>query len=144
MESKWKSIGKALRLKPSELESIAADCKDVKSSMDKVLTKWLNQSYNVCRFGPPSWKLLVAAVAHPNGGDNHALAEWIAQKYNGKWYVYSQLVHQRLDSMISEPFLPPPSLYSASDVSTCPITLLLSPHSVSVTLVTIVATIYSH
>ena len=83
MESKWKGIGKALRLRPCVLESIEADYRDVKNCMDKVLTKWLNKSYNVSRFGPPSWKLLVAAVAHPNGGDNHALAERIAQKYNG-------------------------------------------------------------
>ena len=84
VESKWKSIGKALRLKRSLLDSIAAHGKEEVDCMEEVLTEWLNRAYNVPRFGPPSWKLLVAAVAHPNGGDNRALAKQIARKYNGK------------------------------------------------------------
>ena len=84
VESKWKSIGKALRLQRSVLDSIAAHSKDEVDCMEEVLTKWLNGAYNVSRFGPPSWKLLVTAVAHPAGGDNHALAEQIALKYNGE------------------------------------------------------------
>ena len=42
------------------------------------------EGYNTTRFGVPSWKLLVAAVAHPAGGNNRALAEQIAKKYCGK------------------------------------------------------------
>lgn len=77
---KWESIGEALRLSPDLLEKIAANNKDEKRRLKTVLTEWLNQSYNVSRFGPPSWNLLVEAVAHPDGGDNRALAEKIAQK----------------------------------------------------------------
>ena len=140
VESKWKSIGKALRLKPSVLESIEADCRDVKSSMDKVLTKWLNQSYNVSRFGPPSWKLLVAAVAHPNGGDNRALAERIAQKYNGKYDGNSDCMFTvNLDLIQSvtpssyhlPPSFPPLQCLRREYHISRPITLLPSPHSVS-------------
>ena len=82
--SNWKGVGEALRLRAGLLETIESDCKDAKSSLAKVLSEWLNQNYNTDRFGPPSWKLLVAAVAHPAGGNNRALAEKIAQKYNGK------------------------------------------------------------
>ena len=79
----WKGIGEALRLKPSVLDSIEDDGKNAENRMNKVLTEWLKKAYNTTRFGPPSWKLLAAAVAHPAGGNNHALAEEIAHKYKG-------------------------------------------------------------
>ena len=75
----------ALRLKPALLSRIQANHPtDVIACLTKALAEWLNMSYNTSRFGPPSWKLLVAAVADPAGGNNHALAERIAQKYNCK------------------------------------------------------------
>ena len=80
----WKSIGKALRLHPDLLSRIEADQPDVKSRLNEILTEWLKKAYNTTRFGLPSWKLLVAAVAHPAGGNDRALAERIAGKYNGK------------------------------------------------------------
>ena len=76
----------ALRLKPALLSRIQADHPtDVEECLTSALTEWLNKSYNISRFGPPSWKLLVAAVADPAGGNDRALAERIAQKYIGKW-----------------------------------------------------------
>ena len=47
------------------------------------MTEWLNQTYETDRFGLPSWKLLVDAVAHRRGGNNPALARQIATKHNG-------------------------------------------------------------
>ena len=80
----WKGVGKALRLHPDLLSRIQANHSNVEDCLAVVLTEWLKKSYNYTRFGPPSWKLLVAAVAHPVGGNDRALAEKIAQKYNGK------------------------------------------------------------
>ena len=73
-----------LRLKPSLLSQIQKDCSDEKDCLVKLLTEWLNKTYNTARFGDPSWQLLVAAVAHPAGGNNPALAQLIATKYNGE------------------------------------------------------------
>ena len=84
----WKGVGEALRLKHDLLSRIEADKHDVISRLDEVLIQWLNKAYNTSRFGPPSWRLLVAAVAHPAGGNDRALAEQIAAKYNGKWRMY--------------------------------------------------------
>ena len=81
-------MGLALRLYPDTLNEIEADCRDVKSCLQEVLAKWLKKAYDTTRFGPPSWELLVAAVAHPAGGNNRALAEQIANKHNGKCIVY--------------------------------------------------------
>ena len=80
---KWKGLGKALRLRPNVLNQIEADRLDVNSRLEDVLTEWLQQAYNTGRFGLPSWKLLVAAMAHPAGGNDHALARRIAEKHNG-------------------------------------------------------------
>ena len=81
----WRGVGLALRLKLALLNRIQANHPtDVKECLTEALTEWLNKSYNVSRFGPPSWKQLVAAVADPAGGNDRALAEKIALKHNGK------------------------------------------------------------
>ena len=82
--SNWKDVGLALRLHPDSLNDIEADCRDVKSCLRETLATWLKQTYDTKRFGPPSWKLLVAAVSHPGGGNNPALAQQIAENHNGK------------------------------------------------------------
>ena len=80
----WEDVGLALKLKPHVLSTIKKDHTDAKACLRNVLMEWLKKGYNTTRFGVPSWKLLVAAVAHPAGGNNRALAEQIAKKYNGK------------------------------------------------------------
>ncbi|CAI8047439.1 hypothetical protein GBAR_LOCUS26218 [Geodia barretti] len=78
----WKSLGGALRLRQPDLDRIKADHQqDSSSCLSEMVTEWLNQSYNTERFGLPSWKMLVEAVAHRNGGNNNALAIHIATKY---------------------------------------------------------------
>ncbi|CAI8046504.1 hypothetical protein GBAR_LOCUS25733 [Geodia barretti] len=78
----WRPLGTALRLRPSTLARIKADHQqDSRSCLSEMVTEWLNQSYNTERFGLPSWKMLVEAVAHRNGGNNNALAIHIATKY---------------------------------------------------------------
>ena len=84
MTARWKHIGLALRLDPSELKNIEKDNRDsVEDCLTEVLTLWLNKAYNTERFGEPSWELLARAVAHPAGGNNPALAEEIARKDGG-------------------------------------------------------------
>ena len=81
----WRSLGEALRLRPPILDRIEVDHQqDSRRCLSEMVTEWLNQSYNTRRFGLPSWKMLVEAVAHRNGGNNQALATIIANKYNGQ------------------------------------------------------------
>ena len=90
MAHRWKYIGLALRLAPLALDIIRDKSHvDVEDCLADVLAEWLSKAYNVTRFGEPSWKHLVEAVAHPAGGNDHALAERIAAKYSGKvMYIY--------------------------------------------------------
>ena len=43
-----------------------------------MLTLWLNQDYNVDKFGRPSVEMLKEAVRHRIGGNNPALADRIS------------------------------------------------------------------
>ena len=81
--AKWKGLGLALGLHPGTLDTVKANCHDVEDCLREVLTLWLNKVDNTRRFGAPSWQLLVAAVAHPAGGNNPALALTIAHNHNG-------------------------------------------------------------
>ena len=82
---RWRQLGLALRLKPHTLSRIEKERQnDVRTFLLEVVTEWLNQSYNTERFGLPTWKMLVQAVAHPNGGNNHALAQKIAAIHTGQ------------------------------------------------------------
>ena len=81
--ARWKDIGLALRLNPSQLNTIGRGNGDVEDCLTEMLTLWLQKNYNTERFGEPSWELLVAAVGDPAGGDNPTLAEQIAHgNYN--------------------------------------------------------------
>ena len=78
---RWKHIGLALRLDPSELKKIERENRDnLEDCLTEVLTLWLKKAYNTERFGEPSWELLARAVAHPAGGNNPALAQEIGRK----------------------------------------------------------------
>ena len=81
----WMSLGGALRLRQPILDRIEKERQnDMRRCLSEMVTEWLNQSYNTERFGLPSWKMLVEAVAHRNGGNNNALAIHIATKYKGQ------------------------------------------------------------
>ena len=46
--------------------------------------EWFKKKYNVDKFGPPCWQMVVEAVRHPAGGDNPSLAEHIAKQFPRK------------------------------------------------------------
>ena len=79
---KWKSVGLALHLRPDVLNQIESDHYNVNDCLRETILLWLKRYYHTDRFGPPSWKLLVAAVGHPAGGNDPALAALIAEKHN--------------------------------------------------------------
>ena len=81
----WEDVGLALRLDPSLLNRVGTDHGNVRGCLRGMLTEWLKKAYNTSQFGDPSWRLVVEAVAHPAGGNNPALAQHIAKKYNGGW-----------------------------------------------------------
>ena len=93
LESKYYRIGMGLRLKPKDLKSIEEMfCQDPSRALGKVVETWLQQQYNVKKFGPPTWQMLVKAVDSPAGGNDHNLAQKIASKYPASEYINFLLI----------------------------------------------------
>ena len=83
---KWKHIGQALGLHHHELYTIELEYGyGVEHCLEKTLFQWLRRKYDTTRYGQPSWQLLVAAVAHPAGGNDRSLAKRIAARHNVQW-----------------------------------------------------------
>lgn len=84
VKSAYFSLGRSLRLRDSDLKAIReAQLKqsDDEDALNDVLLLWLHQKYNVERFGPPTWRMLVEAVDKKSGGNNHELAKKIASDH---------------------------------------------------------------
>ena len=80
----WKTIGRGLRISPGRLEIIQKDNPgNSKECLSEMLTCWLKRSYDVERFGEPTWRSVVNVVARPAAGDNCALALNIAKQHSG-------------------------------------------------------------
>ena len=79
LSSKYYSLGQALRLRPSDLDMIAENNpRNARLALNQVIVCWLEENYNVVKYGQPTWRMLVKAVAHPCGGGNGWLARTIA------------------------------------------------------------------
>ena len=78
---KWRGIGLALRLHNPDLRKIASERKDVIDCLTDMLELWLNKSYDVIKYGEPSWQMLENAVRARAGGNNPAIADQIHRKY---------------------------------------------------------------
>ena len=81
IKSVYFALGRALRLKNANLQAIRVNHpseSDSELALNDVLLLWLEQQYNVERFGPPTWRMLVEAVDKDSGGNNHELAKQIA------------------------------------------------------------------
>jgi hypothetical protein len=88
IRSVYFSLGRSLRLRPDNLRAISESCSstgacdesdaDTERALNDVILLWLRQRYNVERFGPPTWRMLVEAVDKHTGGNDHELAKKIA------------------------------------------------------------------
>ena len=82
-----------LKLLPSDREVIAISYShNPENCLMEVMVKWLQKSYDTERYGPPTWKMLVAAVGNRTGGANPALAKEIAEKHQGEDFTELSVV----------------------------------------------------
>lgn len=78
----WDGVACCLGLTKDSVCTIKLKCRgDPSRCLDEVIDNWLKQNYNCDKFGLPSWRRLVSAVADDSGGKNRALAKTIAKKY---------------------------------------------------------------
>ena len=83
IKSMWFELGRSLRLQNDNLEDIHKKYpnesdRDADRALNDVLLLWLRRKYNVERFGPPTWRMLVEAVNKRSGGNDYELAKQIA------------------------------------------------------------------
>ena len=82
LKARYYQLGIALKLRLSDLRAIQSTHEHrADQALSEVVVLWLQQKYNVEKFGPPTWQQLVMAIDSEAGGDNHALAKEIASKY---------------------------------------------------------------
>ena len=81
VESRYFEIGTMLHLKPDVLEGIQLNPVSSSKGMSKMITEWLKRNYNTKRFGDPTWKSLVIAIAKKSGGASEACARDIANNH---------------------------------------------------------------
>ena len=83
--ARFYSLGCALGLPASTLDKIRNDNPhDSEIALVQVINTWLARKFNTERFGAPSWRKLVNALAEPAGGNDHFLAKKIAEDHPGK------------------------------------------------------------
>ena len=86
-------FGGALGLPSSTLDRIHKDNPhDVRTALGQVIDTWLAREYDTERFGAPSWRKLVDAVASLAGENSHVLAKMIAEEHPGNVLLYFALL----------------------------------------------------
>ena len=81
--STWYNLCLALRVSDDDLSAIKKEqASDIDACLCKGLSLWLKGGYDMEKYGPPTWRVLVDAVANSSGGNNYALALKIADQYS--------------------------------------------------------------
>ena len=106
MAGSWEQMAAGLRLPPPKKSLIATKhSNNPEKCLLAVVEEWLKGVCNVQKYGHPSWRLLVQAVADPIGGANPALAHSIAAKHLGNHHLQATeplvLSHMLVSLMIS-------------------------------------------
>ena len=89
----YNKLGLGLCVPPAELETIRNSCCQDVQAFTGVLLTWLRQQYNVKKYGPSTWRMLVKAVNNPAFGSNTALAKCIADKHPSNGEILTVLVY---------------------------------------------------
>lgn len=84
LSPKWERLSAGLGLPPSKIATIKGDYSgDTVGCWNKALSEWINQTYNTDRYGKPSWKTLLQAVAR----EDKLLFHELRQKHQGNTII---------------------------------------------------------
>ena len=76
----WEKIAMKLHLRYDTISAIQKDNPgDTHACLEKAISQWLKENYNIAKFGVPSWRTLVTAVETIDIG----LANDIAESHKG-------------------------------------------------------------
>ena len=78
LAAKWQQLGGYLGLRIGLIDSIKGNYpNDNSACWSEALKHWIQQNYNIARFGSPSWRTLLEAIAR----ENRLLFNILAEKY---------------------------------------------------------------
>ena len=102
IKSMYFDLGRSLRLRNDDMLAIRKDYPNESQALNEVLLLWLKKEYNVERFGPPTWRMLVEAVNKRSGGNNYELAKQIALNHPaGSTTILLFELYEKLDHIPS-------------------------------------------
>ena len=83
IKPRWKQFGAALGIKQATLSTIqTTHPQNPEECLAVVLTEFLSMNYDgVAELGPPTWRMIVSALGHKNGGNNPGLALEVAKDH---------------------------------------------------------------
>ena len=82
LENKWENIGIVLSVQ--NLDTIKKKFPtEPQRCLIAMLSNWLNRQYDTQRAEPPSWRMVVYALADRSGGDHRQRAEYVAKNHKG-------------------------------------------------------------
>lgn len=88
---RYYSLGRSLRLDPHQLNEIRKTYlheKDAEQALNDVMLLWLSKQYDTDKFGFPTWRVLIEAVAKRLGGNNIDLAKKMASNHPASKVVF--------------------------------------------------------
>ena len=81
----WTELSDGLGLLPKTHSAIEEKYpKKPRACLRAVLIEWLRRNHNIEKYGHPSWRTLVQAIANPIGCNDTAMALRIAQNHPGR------------------------------------------------------------
>jgi hypothetical protein len=90
LSTKWQQLGGYLGIRIGLIEDIKGNYpNDNSACWSETLKHWIHQNYNTARFGLPSWRTLLEAIARVN----HLLFKTLAEKYRASGKLsYSKII----------------------------------------------------
>ena len=81
LSSKWDKISAHLGLTANTIETIRRDNPgDCRGCWNQALLEWISQGYNTSKYGEPSWRTLLRAIAV----ENRLAFKLLSQNHQGK------------------------------------------------------------
>ena len=66
LSAKWEKLSIYLGLPPDKIDTIKRDNHDAENRWSQALLAWIRQGYETKKYGKPSWRTLLRAIAEEN------------------------------------------------------------------------------
>ena len=101
VEPKWKKFGGALNIAQGTLNRIEAEKSTNGERLSETVEELLKMNYDTRTHGPPSWRLIVQALGHRNGGGDTNLALEVAKAHSTAGSKTHIMIFQPIEGEIS-------------------------------------------